>query len=77
MITYLNDYRTAQAMSVSEHSSYDEEVLYANWNYAIQLIAMKSYRQPQELSSPQLPEDFSNTDIDAFLGRVYALATGV
>jgi len=77
MIIYLDDYRKALAMSVSEHSSYNEEVLCANWNYAIQLIAMKCYQQPQESLSPQLPEDFSNMDIDSFLDRVYALATGV
>lgn len=77
MIIYLDDYRAALAVDVSEHSRYDEEVLCANWNYAIQLIAMKTYQDPQESLSPELPEDFSNMDIDAFLDRVYALATGI
>ena len=71
-----------------DRSSYDEEILSArwakaerlmqslnvNWNQAIRIINLTSDRRRQELS-PQLPDDFTGVDIDAFLDRVYALAT--
>ena len=76
MVIYMDDYRKAQAMDVTRQARYDEELLCVNWNPAIRVLAMSCYQTEQELS-PQLPEDFSNVDAEAFLNRVYALATQV
>lgn len=76
MVIYMDDYRKAQALNVAGHHRYDEELLCANWNPAVRILAMSCYQTTQELS-PELPEDFSSIDADAFLGRVYALATQV
>ncbi len=76
MVIYMDDYRKAQAMNVATHHRYDEELLCANWNPAVRVLAMSWYQTNQEFS-PDLPEDFSKIDADAFLNRVYALATQV
>jgi hypothetical protein len=52
---------------------YDEEILSVNWNPAVALIAMSCYQTEQGLR-PQLREDLTTIDVDAFLDRVYALA---
>ena len=75
MVIYMDDYRKAKE-AVNGHHRYDEELLCVNWNPAIRVIAMSCYQTAEELS-PQLPEDFSNSDAEAFLQRVYALATQV
>ena len=76
MVIYMDDYRKAKEADVADQSRYDEELLCVNWNPAIRVIAMSCYQTTEELS-PQLPEDFSNLDAEAFLQRVYALATQV
>jgi hypothetical protein len=76
MVIYMDDYRKAQDLSVEKHGRYDEELLCANWNPALRVLAMSCYQNAQELS-PQLPENFSHTDAEAFLDRVYTLATQV
>lgn len=76
MVIYMDQYRKAKAAKRAEHRRYDEELLCVNWNPAIGLIAMSCYQTVQELS-PQLPEDFSNVDVSAFLDRVYALASQI
>ena len=76
MVIYMDDYRKAQAMDAARHSRYDEELLCVNWNPALRVLAMSCYQTEQELS-PQLPEDFEHLDAEAFLNRVYALATQV
>jgi len=76
MVIYMDDYRKAKEASVTSQRRYDEELLCVNWNPAIRVIALSCYQTAEELS-PQLPEDFSNTDAEAFLQRVYALATQV
>ena len=76
MLIYLDDYRKAQDSNMAKHDRYDEELLCANWNPALSVLALSCDQTTAELS-PQLPEDFSNIDADAFLDRVYALATQV
>lgn len=76
MVIYMDDYRKAQDSNLARHSRYDEELLCANWNPALRVLAMSCYQTAEELS-PRLPEDFSKFDADAFLDRVYALATQV
>lgn len=75
MVIYLDDYRKAKAAQPAQ-ARYDEDLLCANWNPAVGLVAMSCYQTERELS-PQLPEDFSNVDVPAFLDRVYALATQI
>jgi hypothetical protein len=77
MVIYMDEYRNAKAAKrTAELRRYDEELLCVNWNPAIGVIAMSCYQTEQELS-PELPEDFSNIDVAAFLDRVYALASQV
>jgi hypothetical protein len=76
MIIYMDDYRKAQDLNVTKHGRYDEELLCVNWNPSLRALAASCYQTTEELS-PQLPEDFSNIDAQAFLDRVYALATQV
>jgi hypothetical protein len=63
---YMDGYRKAQTVNLASHRRYADELLCANWNPAIGMFA-----------SPQLPEDLSRIDANAFLNRVYALATRV
>jgi len=76
VVIYMDDYRKAQAMDVAAHSRYDDELLSANWNPAIRGLATFWYQTSREIS-PDLPEDSARIDADAFLDRVYALATQV
>jgi hypothetical protein len=76
MVIFMDEYRKAKALDVAASRQYDEALLCVNWNPAIGAVAMSSYQTPQELS-PSLPEDFSNTPVEAFLDRVYALATQI
>jgi len=76
VVIYMDDYRKAQESKVDGHQRYDEELLCVNWNPAIRVIAQSCYQTAAELT-PQLPEDFANMDPQAFLDRVYALATQV
>jgi hypothetical protein len=76
MVIYMDEYRKAKAAKSARPSRYDEELMCVNWNPAIGVIAMSSYPTTQE-TSPELPEDFSEVDLKAFLDRVYALATQV
>ncbi len=76
MVIFLDEYRKAKAAKSAGHIRYDEDLLCANWNPAVGLVALSCYQTERELS-PQLPEDFSNVDVAAFLDRVYALATQV
>jgi hypothetical protein len=76
MLIYLDDYRKAKAPKPAEYSRYDEELLCVNWNPAVSVVALTCYQTPQELS-PNLPEDFTAVDVQAFMNRVYALATQI
>jgi hypothetical protein len=76
MLVHLDDYRKAKAPQPRSYGRYDEELLCVNWNPAVRLVARSSYQTPQELS-PELPENFSTVDMQAFMSRVYALATQI
>lgn len=76
MLIYLDDYRRAKSAKPVEYGRYDEELLCVNWNPAVSVIAQSSYQRPQELS-PALPEDFTAVDVQAFMDRVYALASQI
>lgn len=72
----MDDYRKAKAASVAKSQRYDDEILCVNWNPAVRSIAATG-GQTTQVRSPDLPEDFSRIDAEAFLTRVYALATQV
>ena len=55
-------------------SRYDDELLSANWNPAIELLGCTCGRTSQEAfrsAAQELAED----DVHAFLGRIYALGS--
>jgi len=76
VIIYMDDYRKAKALKLPARHRYDEELMCVNWNPAIGVIAMSCYQTAQEFS-PELPEDLATVDVDAFLDRVYALASQI
>jgi hypothetical protein len=76
MLVYLDDYRKAKAQTPPSYGRYDEDLLCGNWNPAVRVVARSSYQTARELS-PELPEDFRNVDMQAFMSRVYALATQI
>ena len=51
---------------------YEDEILNAGWNPEVPYLINDVVRCTR---SPELPEDESTVDVDAFLDRVYALAT--
>lgn len=73
MVIYLNEHRAAPA-SVLKNGAYGDEIMNANWNPA---VAYLLDGVTQYTISPELPEDLSSVDVDAFLDRVYALATQI
>jgi hypothetical protein len=77
MLVYLDDYRKAKTAKPADgYGRYDEELLCVNWNPAVSVVALSCYQTAQELS-PALPEDFAAVDLDAFMTRVYALASQI
>ena len=76
MVIYMDQYRAAKAAPVSmlKNGTYSDEIMHANWNPDV--VQMLVDVAPSALS-PELPEDLSTVDVDAFLGRVYALATQI
>jgi hypothetical protein len=77
MVIYLDEYRKVKAAKiVATRQRYDEERMCVNWNPAFQTLATFCYQPPHELS-PQLPDDFTAIDVDAFVARVHALATQI
>lgn len=70
MVVYLDQYRKAKAANVMAARCYDQEKLCVNGG----VIAMTSN---QNDLTPELPEDFTHVDVEALLGRVYALASQI
>lgn len=61
-----NDDRAESA----EESRYDDELLSANWNPVIDLIAWSCAKTLDNVSS-DAGQDLSEADIDALLNRIY------
>ena len=76
MIIYLDKYRKAKLTGTNAIDLHDEERLCVNSNPVVRAVALSCYQTPHELS-PQLPDESSTIDTEAFLDRVYALATQV
>jgi hypothetical protein len=74
MVIYIDRYRTAKTEPAKwlKNGTYGDEVMQAEWNPAV----IQVLREPAHASlSPELPHDMSAVDVDAFLNRVYGLAT--
>ena len=74
MVIYMDQYRTAKTAPAAwlKNGTYGDEVMHANWNPAVIHMIRET---TQAAPSPELPDDLSTVDVDAFLGRVYGLAT--
>ena len=77
MVINLDEYRSAKAAPVSmlKNGTYGDEIMNSNWNPAVVFYMFNDVAQ--YTISPELPEEMSVVDVDAFLGRVYALATQI
>lgn len=79
MIINMNDFRKAKAAkstSTSASAQRDSELLCVNWSPAYAVVALSCYQTPQELS-PQLPDEFDNIDMTAFMARLRALSSQI
>lgn len=77
MVIYLDRYQNAKAArSLPSEERYSEELLYANWNPMVAISATLSDQCLREYSPP-LPNNLATIDCDAFLNRVYALASRI
>ena len=74
MVIYIDQHRTGKAAPASwlKNGTYGDEVMQASWNPAVIDIARD---EVQPAPSPELPDDLSVIDVNAFLARVYGLAT--
>jgi hypothetical protein len=75
MVININDYRKAKAAKAPA-SRRDEELRCVNWSPAYAVVALTCYQTPQELS-PQLPDEFEDIDMTAFMGRLRALSSQI
>ena len=75
MVIKLNDYRKAKAVTAAA-TRREGELLCVNWSPAYAVVALTSYQTPQELS-PQLPDEFENIDMTAFMSRLRALSSQI
>lgn len=77
MVIYLDQYRKArQAKAVAVTRRRDEELMCVNWSQPGAMSAIFCYRQPHQIS-PHLPDDLESIDVDAFVDRIYGLASQV
>jgi hypothetical protein len=76
MVICLDEYRKAKASRAAAQECSEEERTCVNCGPAIAIAAGFSYPHPHELSPP-LPDDLAAGDRDAFIGRVYALASQI
>jgi hypothetical protein len=77
MVIYLDEYRKAKAARAPTlEERYGEELLCVNWNPMVAMAMTFCYQRPQELSPP-LPDNLASIDVDAFVERVYALASQI
>ena len=74
MVIYLDQYRAEKPAPAAwlKNDTYGDEVMQASWNPAV----IQMLREPtQAVPSPELPDELADGDVDAFLARVYGLAT--
>lgn len=73
MVIYLDNYKAAKPATTAwlRNGTYDAEIMEAGWNPAV-LLALPERRT---VESPELPPSMANVDVDAFLARVYGVAS--
>jgi hypothetical protein len=73
MIIYLDDYKAAKPAAAAwlKNGTYGDEIMDAGWNPAV-LLALP---ERSTVESPDLPHSMANVDVDAFLARVYGVAS--
>jgi len=76
MVIYMDQYRKAKATSVAMRHRRDEERMCVNRSPSVAMSATFCCRHPHAFS-PQLPDDFAGIDIEAFVDRVYGLASQI
>lgn len=77
MVIYLDQYRKAKQVKVAVLARRcDEELRCVNWSPAGAMSAIFCYRHPHQLS-PHLPDDLASIDVDAFVDRIYGLASQI
>jgi hypothetical protein len=77
MVIDLDQYRKAKkAKAAAATSRYDEELMCVNWTPVRAMSAIFCYRHPHQIS-PHLPDDLAAIDVDAFIDRVYGLASQI
>ena len=76
MVIYLDEHRATKCAPVgmSKTGTYADEVMHTNCNPAV--IYMFN-RVARTAPSAERTDDLARVDVDAFLGRVYALATQI
>jgi hypothetical protein len=74
MVIYLDRYRTEQPAQQTwlKNGTYGDDVMTAGWNPAV--VQMHRESAPA-VASHELPHDLATVDVDAFLDRVYGLAS--
>ncbi len=76
MVIYLDQHRQASATPGSrwKNGTYGDELMNSNWNPDV--FNLSDDVAPYVIS-PELPDDDSALDVNAFLDKVYALATQI
>ena len=74
MVIYLEQFRATKAPSAAlpKNGTYGDEIMQASWNPDVIHMERKTLHAAP---SPALPEDLTSAEADAFLGRIYGLAT--
>jgi len=76
MVIYLDQHRAPSAIPGNglQNDTYGGEIMDSNWNPAVVYLGGDI---AQRSISPELPDDDSTLDVNAFLDKVYALATQI
>jgi len=74
MVIYIDQYRTVRTQPALwlKNGTYGDEVMQAEWNPAVIQVL---HEPALSALSPGLPDQMSDVDAEAFLGRVYGLAS--
>ena len=75
MVIYMDGYRTVKSAPATwlKNGTYGDEVMQPGWNPAV----VDMLREPLPAPSPDLPHDLATIVVDAFLDRIYGLATTI
>ena len=76
MVIYLDQHRAPSAIPSNglQNDTYGGEIMDSNWNPAVVYLGGDI---AQRSISPELPDDDSTLDVNAFLDKAYALATQI